>query len=229
MEIAQGVSKRYVTGKKRGRKKQQSQRTHTQQKKHHIANATGRHRSKIRLSSRRVQRKLFYESSEGVRLPREGVGGTWLVALKSTVREVLGRSLKTILGKFGEIQGSPGSFQKLCGSLTPSKRHARKSGKKGPKSRSNQAQKLDFCSLLWSVSVLVENKLIFFALNVAARCRLLRQTIRRVTSTLTLKHLKSIVIQLLFLSHFFCKSVPSSWQKVVYTPPIYITLRLPFV
>ena len=28
---------------------------------------------------------------------------------------------------------------------------------------------------------------------------------------------------------YFCKSMPSSWQKVVYTPPIYITIRLPFV
>ena len=27
----------------------------------------------------------------------------------------------------------------------------------------------------------------------------------------------------------FCKSMPSSWQKVVYTPPICITIRLPFV
>ena len=28
---------------------------------------------------------------------------------------------------------------------------------------------------------------------------------------------------------YFCKSMPSSWQKVVYTPPICITIRLPFV
>ena len=27
---------------------------------------------------------------------------------------------------------------------------------------------------------------------------------------------------------YFCKSMPSSWQKVVYTPPICITIRLPF-
>ena len=25
---------------------------------------------------------------------------------------------------------------------------------------------------------------------------------------------------------YFCKSMPSSWQKVVYTPPICITIRL---
>ena len=28
---------------------------------------------------------------------------------------------------------------------------------------------------------------------------------------------------------YFCKSMPSVWQKVVYTPPICITIRLPFV
>ena len=28
---------------------------------------------------------------------------------------------------------------------------------------------------------------------------------------------------------YFCQSMPSSWQKVVYTPPICITIRLPFV
>ena len=28
---------------------------------------------------------------------------------------------------------------------------------------------------------------------------------------------------------YFCKSMPSSWQKVVYTPPICIAIRLPFV
>ena len=28
---------------------------------------------------------------------------------------------------------------------------------------------------------------------------------------------------------YFCKSMPPSWQKVVYTPPICITIRLPFV
>ena len=41
--------------------------------------------------------------------------------------------------------------------------------------------------------------------------------------------LKSIAIRLPFLSRYFCKSMPSSWQKVVYTPPICITIRLPFV
>ena len=41
--------------------------------------------------------------------------------------------------------------------------------------------------------------------------------------------LKSIAIHLPFLSRYFCKSMPSSWQKVVYTPPIWITIRLPFV
>ena len=41
--------------------------------------------------------------------------------------------------------------------------------------------------------------------------------------------LKSIAIHLPFLSRYFCKSMPSSWQKVVYTPPICITIRLPFV
>ena len=28
---------------------------------------------------------------------------------------------------------------------------------------------------------------------------------------------------------YFCKSMPPSWQKVVYTPPTCITIRLPFV
>ena len=41
--------------------------------------------------------------------------------------------------------------------------------------------------------------------------------------------LKSIAMHLPFLSRYFCKSMPSSWQKVVYTPPICITIRLPFV
>ena len=41
--------------------------------------------------------------------------------------------------------------------------------------------------------------------------------------------LKSIAIHLPFLSRYFCKSMPSFWQKVVYTPPICITIRLPFV
>ena len=41
--------------------------------------------------------------------------------------------------------------------------------------------------------------------------------------------LKSIAIRLPFLSRYFCKSMPSSWQKAVYTPPICIAIRLPFV
>ena len=41
--------------------------------------------------------------------------------------------------------------------------------------------------------------------------------------------LKSIAIHLPFLSRYFCKSMPSSWQKVVYQPPICITICLPFV
>ena len=41
--------------------------------------------------------------------------------------------------------------------------------------------------------------------------------------------LKSIAIRLPFLSRYFCKSMPSFWQRVVYTPPIRITIRLPFV
>ena len=28
---------------------------------------------------------------------------------------------------------------------------------------------------------------------------------------------------------YFCKSMPPSWQRVAYTPPICITIRLPFV
>ena len=41
--------------------------------------------------------------------------------------------------------------------------------------------------------------------------------------------LKNIAIHLPFPSRYFCKSMPSSWQKVVYTPSICITIRLPFV
>ena len=41
--------------------------------------------------------------------------------------------------------------------------------------------------------------------------------------------LKSIAIHLPFLSRYFCKSMPSAWQKVVNTPPTCITVRLPFV
>ena len=40
--------------------------------------------------------------------------------------------------------------------------------------------------------------------------------------------LKSIAIHLPFLSRYFCKSMPSVWQKVAYTP-ICIAIRLPFV
>ena len=46
---------------------------------------------------------------------------------------------------------------------------------------------------------------------------------------LTPIHLKSIAIHLPFLARYFCKSMPSSWQKVVYTPPICIAIRHPFV
>ena len=46
---------------------------------------------------------------------------------------------------------------------------------------------------------------------------------------LTLILLKSIAIRLPFLSRCFCKSMPFSWQRVVYTPPICIAIRLPFV
>ena len=41
--------------------------------------------------------------------------------------------------------------------------------------------------------------------------------------------LKSIAIHLPFLSRYFCKGMASSWQKVVYTPPICIMMPLPFV
>ena len=46
---------------------------------------------------------------------------------------------------------------------------------------------------------------------------------------LTLILLKSIAIRLPFLSRCFCESMPSFWQREVYTPPICITMRLPFV
>ena len=46
---------------------------------------------------------------------------------------------------------------------------------------------------------------------------------------LTLILLKSVAIRLPFLSRYFCKSMPSSCQKVVYTPPICIAIRFPFV
>ena len=36
---------------------------------------------------------------------------------------------------------------------------------------------------------------------------------------------KSIAMHLPFLSRYFCKSMPSSWQKVAYTPPTCITVR----
>ena len=41
--------------------------------------------------------------------------------------------------------------------------------------------------------------------------------------------LKSMAIHLPFLLRYFCKSMPSSWQKASYTAPICITIRLPFV
>ena len=53
--------------------------------------------------------------------------------------------------------------------------------------------------------------------------------ITRVNRPLTPILFKSIAIYLPFLSRYFCKSLPSAWQEVVYTPPICITMRLPFV
>ena len=41
--------------------------------------------------------------------------------------------------------------------------------------------------------------------------------------------LKSIAIHLPFLSRYLGKSMPSSWQKAVYTPPLCITIHLRFV
>ena len=41
--------------------------------------------------------------------------------------------------------------------------------------------------------------------------------------------LKSVAIHLPFPSRYFCMSMPSCWQKVIVTPPITITIRLPFV
>ena len=46
---------------------------------------------------------------------------------------------------------------------------------------------------------------------------------------MTLILLKSIAIRLPSLSRYFCKSMPSCWQKVVYIPPICVTIWLPFV
>ena len=40
--------------------------------------------------------------------------------------------------------------------------------------------------------------------------------------------LKLVAIHLPFLSRYFCKGMPSSWEKVGYTPPTCITIRLPF-
>ena len=51
--------------------------------------------------------------------------------------------------------------------------------------------------------------------------------IRRAQSTPIL--LKGIAVHPPFVSLCFCKSMPSSWQKVVYMPPICIAIRLPFV
>ena len=40
---------------------------------------------------------------------------------------------------------------------------------------------------------------------------------------------KRIATHIPFISRCFCKSMPSPWQKVVYPPPICVTIRLPFV
>ena len=52
---------------------------------------------------------------------------------------------------------------------------------------------------------------------------------KEVISTPDLDILKSIAIHLSFLSPYFCKSMPSFWQKVAKAPPICVTIRLPFV
>ena len=59
--------------------------------------------------------------------------------------------------------------------------------------------------------------------------RFVSPNFRGVTSTPDPDTSESIAIHIPFLSRYFCKSMPSSWQKVVYTPPICITIRLPFV
>ena len=53
--------------------------------------------------------------------------------------------------------------------------------------------------------------------------------IRKVTSTPDPDTLEKYRDTPLISMAYFCKSMPSSWQTVVYTPPICITIRLPFV
>ena len=52
--------------------------------------------------------------------------------------------------------------------------------------------------------------------------------IRRIKSTLAPVLVKNIAMHLPFLPRCVCKSMPSSWQKVAYTPPICIMIHLPF-
>ena len=69
----------------------------------------------------------------------------------------------------------------------------------------------------------------FVLLAIVVRGVLGPDLLRRVKSTPDPNTFESIAMHLPFLSRYFCKSMPSSWQKVVYTPPIGITIRLPFV
>ena len=62
-----------------------------------------------------------------------------------------------------------------------------------------------------------------------SRAHLLQYPNLRRNRPLTLAFVKSIAIHLPFLSRCFCKSMPSSGQKLVYTPPICITIRPPYV
>ena len=54
-------------------------------------------------------------------------------------------------------------------------------------------------------------------------------TVRRVVWTHRPNTFESTAMHLPSLSRYFCKSMPSSWQSVVFTPPFCITMQLPFL
>ena len=84
-------------------------------------------------------------------------------------------------------------------------------------------------SKLWSFG---DSMLWFWHCSFVFCLQLLRHTLLHLGEShrpLTPIRLKSTAIHLPFLSRRFCKSMPPSWLKVVYTPPKCITMRLPFV
>ena len=84
----------------------------------------------------------------------------------------------------------------------------------------SSSESLDFAiSLFWRHNDVIIMLLIIIIVNISGESN------RPLTPIHVKKHRDTAPISI----SYFCKSMPSSWQKIVYTPPICITIRLPFV